>query len=884
MKNILTYLLIYIFSFNSTFAIDGEGISLIPGTTQNNISLFERNELPQSKIPDPISIPDETIPIKEVREIEANNTIASVDVNDDEFTINTMSELLTSTSNLCKDENGHWLAQTVTDPINPNEKLNCQDLAKLDFELASMAYKDEDEKNIFRCKTQGMATIDQLYMARDLGLDLEKHFNCPGKTQKPNECLEELLCDALSSSGLEGIFNSVTSYIDIGIKSCPSSEAPSCLSEVLNGFISDIMLNVDGFWGLMKLASKGAGKLLSNINPWAETQEIEDAQATKLHALSTADQETFFNRFIEHPIETTRSMISNLLSSMKVIVGEAIGDNFGCAKWSANRFNPLDDKEATCLEPVVNWDCGTCVQKRNMICGVMGFMGGEVLATILTGGALTSVNIAGKTAISGVLTAKSTVAVSNLIPGSEFAGHEFEAPETNSQNTFFQENGAIIGVASLSSRNLIGIVKKGNLLAIRMGNRYAPLDEETAKLLLNSLSQNEPASKDNYNQAFDKALLVGFSGEQGLRVLNHMNSPSEPIILNSSISSAIINDPFVILQTQRLSKNQIEITELANKIRTQQVLLRNNTNTESLDKLNTLVDEYDNLLKLNQKLIVQRGLAIGAVESRINRSTTLLGLDTFADPLLEKSNGIEETPAPGPLAITPSRPYLTLDSVVNDIESRRMPPAGTYVPMDTVVNAFNAQRPVPPTPVVEATPANEIVPESEVVIEEEIEEAPSENLGYRLRVSRVGETSRSSKTLTYKAEIRKDSGLSQEKEAEIDTIIENAKFLWKCKTEDITECKDIEDEEEVEFKRNSEDSYKIEVSIQVDGEQVGKTVPKTIAKRYCGRNQECEDEDDLDEFEDSINIFDGLPPKFMPPAPTAIQLPPRKTFVTPFVY
>jgi hypothetical protein len=63
-------------------------------------------------------------------------------------------------------------------------------------------------------------------------------------------------------------------------------------------------------------------------------------------------------------------------------ITEGIKNSFGCQKWSGLPY------KSECLEPMEAWDCATCDQRVDAMCGVVGYIGGEVIVSYFTGGSL----------------------------------------------------------------------------------------------------------------------------------------------------------------------------------------------------------------------------------------------------------------------------------------------------------------------------------------------------------------------------------------------------------------------------------------------------------------------------------------------------------------
>lgn len=84
-------------------------------------------------------------------------------------------------------------------------------------------------------------------------------------------------------------------------------------------------------------------------------------------------------RFSEDPVAWMGQTASALFQQ----IGESIMERFGCAQWS----NPCLPFASQCLRPL-SWSCADCSTKANMVCGVIGYIGGEILVSFFTGAAV----------------------------------------------------------------------------------------------------------------------------------------------------------------------------------------------------------------------------------------------------------------------------------------------------------------------------------------------------------------------------------------------------------------------------------------------------------------------------------------------------------------
>lgn len=414
-----------------------------------------------------------------------------------------LMEQLAEQVDLCKNADGTWKREAVDNPkydeylkskgvsdelkkyiddrtVNDGEnlipkKINCVDLINLEFEVLKAQLSEEKdpeaESKALRCVSKGWSIMEQLDFARNLermgqlSKGLEEHFNCPGKKTEVLECVKDVSCNLVNSVSDASVARIVKS-LGIDMPRCPSSTDSSCFNEIFWGIWEDLVSNWEGVKAIGNLAWKGVKGAWNWF--WEDTAEMENQLATKQIILEQ-QEDGFFSKFVDDPLGTTQELFSSLMTSMKNFVGDAIKDNFGCAKWSSPREDFFDGQEAKCIDPVVSWDCATCGQKMNMICGIGGVAIGEIVTAFLTGGAVNIAKSVGKGA--ATLVAPLTKLGSAVAKTSQV-----------------QKLGAgIKGVYGVLSKAGLGIASKGGKLGIWIGNKFFPRTKMFASGLMTVL-------------------------------------------------------------------------------------------------------------------------------------------------------------------------------------------------------------------------------------------------------------------------------------------------------------------------------------------------------------------------------------------------------------
>ncbi len=403
----------------------------------------------------------------------------------------------------CQTEQGRWKQGIITVEV-PSEletaaspDIDCTELLQLQM---SVLEQDVDKEEYFQCATQDWAIEDSLPLAKNLVLKLNKVYNCPGEKQDFMDCAEDIGCNIMKSLPISKAAMKAVEYFSDGkYKQCQNSTDTNCLSEVFYGIVKNLTTNIGGI-------VDGAVWVKDKLCFWCETEEVENASSESMHMAST-QEDGFFDRFMEDPYDATIGAIGRLFSGLGSMIQEGIENNFGCAKWAEPRYTSMYGNEPKCEEPIISWDCASCSQKLNMACGVVGFMGGEVVMALLTGGVANVASKVGKAiGASGVI---AKVA-------------EKAAPLADKVSNGFDKLGKIQGASPMSSINGWGIVKAGDKFAFKVGNRLIPLNDKTLALLRGTGGAAKGAidlalwTPKKYLQLLEEAFILGQRGPKGL--------------------------------------------------------------------------------------------------------------------------------------------------------------------------------------------------------------------------------------------------------------------------------------------------------------------------------------------------------------------------------
>ena len=207
-----------------------------------------------------------------------------------------------------------------------------------------------------------------------------------------SKCGKEMGCNLLRSllnlttlgtfSYLSPLLNKDNSSSD----TCLDSKKSDCLMELGAGIVKNIWANIEGVGFLLKSAAgwawdgiKGfAGQLFSS----KEAVAVEDKSSDAMHLASELEP-SLIDKFKESPKDFMVDMGNRFYQYLM----KTVADSFGCEKWSGA---PHISK---CEKHLGSWECSNCDQRLNSICGIVGFLGGEIVTAFLTGG---TINLLGK--------------------------------------------------------------------------------------------------------------------------------------------------------------------------------------------------------------------------------------------------------------------------------------------------------------------------------------------------------------------------------------------------------------------------------------------------------------------------------------------------------
>jgi len=417
--------------------------------------------------------------------------------------------------------------------------------------------------------------------------------------------------EAIGFDPLADVVKWATQGSDFG-KGCKDTPGNGCISTAIWGIFKNLFTNIEGFWDLGKMlvngvvegakwvggkvveagewvAEKGAGI----INWWGDKlfgskplEEFENRMASR-HDVISQQEDGFFKNFLSDPLGTTGGLLSSLFTGMMDMIVEGTKDNFMCGgDWytqkgdlrsanSAAEYHSQENREyksmgSRAMEDIMNFggdvnaarhdkircddpfiaECASCGQWMNMVCGLAGFLGGEVLTAVLTGGAVNVIGKGAKAASTGGRLVTAALRSSNKwdefsklgkaaaakTKGAAFKGLDNlkgvwkGGTETLSKFSFngmksalgkagkefvFSLGGKVIKLPGNAKNALLAALKKGREMGVK-GMAKATL-KAPFKVAGKTIKMGYVASK-SYLKLLDDAFIYGMQGKKGLQI------------------------------------------------------------------------------------------------------------------------------------------------------------------------------------------------------------------------------------------------------------------------------------------------------------------------------------------------------------------------------
>ncbi|TNF02154.1 MAG: hypothetical protein EP326_03495 [Deltaproteobacteria bacterium] len=488
-----------------------------------------------------------------------------------------VEEMMAVVIPLCKDEKGHWKDEVIKLPLN-DEDFNCSSLRKMEFDMLVEQDNPESEKRALLCATRDLDVQGRLEFARTLEsldalqLPLEEHFNCPGKKESMSDCVKDITCNAINmvlDQATLGVASWIAEKLTEQRGICPTTTQSNCFDELVYGVVKNIVSNIEGLLSLGKMALdgivSGAKKGYNAVKNWI--WGVEEPTRNQHHVLQEESDKGIIE-WVEDAAKKVKETVMGFFSAMGTMIDEGIKDNFGCAERTESRYAAIYGGTPRCKEPVVSWGCATCSQRMNMSCGIVGYVGGEIVTAYLTGGALSMIKAGAKAGAASKLAQgiAKTKSFQTLAKGMSYAAKPVGATGK-----------ALVGVLRFSAKSAVSIMKFGRKWALKIGGRFLPISNASKVKILRMMVKGKNLAKkpfSAYMNAMERAFAAGYNGADGVRYLLRARK------LASTGSSTRAGAELLDYATDSVKYNQLK-----GKL------------TQSNDEFNKLLLEYNKTIK-----------------------------------------------------------------------------------------------------------------------------------------------------------------------------------------------------------------------------------------------------------------------------------------------
>lgn len=324
--------------------------------------------------------------------------------------IKTYEQLNINFHKICFDKSGEFRRDTIITSEDGNIDCNEQVVALREHFVQLNAKISSFEVDDVNCRENNAKSVNGVIGKLALANSdiVSEAASCKEKGESDSECMGAIACNAFTSfvpvgmvAGLatKGILNIAKKlYSSQGkditkssayekLKECSSVET-SCISQVMRGIFDSVFTTMEGLWTLLGWAKDGVvwvgkkawkkskdGFYYMKDSIWSMFGEVEDKSSEKLMLMQQMEDNAL-DKFMADPFGSIAKFSKLMFDSIK----QSARNHYGCEEWSGAPHI------SECLQPMSNWDCGTCRQKMNVWCGVAGFTGGELLTAFLTGG------------------------------------------------------------------------------------------------------------------------------------------------------------------------------------------------------------------------------------------------------------------------------------------------------------------------------------------------------------------------------------------------------------------------------------------------------------------------------------------------------------------
>lgn len=208
------------------------------------------------------------------------------------------------------------------------------------------------------------------------GTGIVDELNCPGNGSAA-QCTSVVACNLISSMIPFGAQAAQAAFRNHPTLSQCGASGTNCLNNLGAAIGHNLYDTLTGLCWLVTFgyACGGEEEAPSQASR-APASGDPDGDARLRGVAQQGQDDTQVASFREDPL----GWMSNMANSFVAMIADSISNRYGCQQWSGLPF------VSECVMPM-EWDCANCDQKLNMICGVTGYIGTEVLVTFFTAGA-----------------------------------------------------------------------------------------------------------------------------------------------------------------------------------------------------------------------------------------------------------------------------------------------------------------------------------------------------------------------------------------------------------------------------------------------------------------------------------------------------------------
>ena len=184
------------------------------------------------------------------------------------------------------------------------------------------------------------------------------------------KCGKEIACNLTKSIFPSALLSGKISIF--GQHECLKNSAhqTSCIGELFHGIYDDLFSNMKAITvDLPSMIWHAPGKIWDAL--FKVEKKSSDALLATTHLPDPAVKSWFASK-----AEFIQKFFVNFFKS----IDSGIKSSYGCELWSGAPWSSY------CLVPMESWNCATCEQRFSAICGIAGYLAGEIPSAYLIGG------------------------------------------------------------------------------------------------------------------------------------------------------------------------------------------------------------------------------------------------------------------------------------------------------------------------------------------------------------------------------------------------------------------------------------------------------------------------------------------------------------------